>query len=215
MNASPPPHRVPQHRRPGFQLSTGAGKAFRGFTLLELMVVLAIVAILATLAAPSLTRLVQTTTMSSTVNTFLADMRFARSESIRLGGGVVMCRSNNPEVAAAKCGSGSKTGWESGWIIFHDLDNNGRRVAAEPLLRVQAPITSVNTISESGAATTFKFTATGRLSLSSSTQLQFGSNPPFATDVQRIVCVSLGGRARIAIDSEGRPTGNASCSTDQ
>lgn len=179
------------------------------------MVVLGIVAILATLAAPSLTRLVQTTQMSSTVNTFLADMRYARSESIRRGGGVVMCRSSNPEAASARCGTGSTVGWESGWIIFHDLSDNGKRASAEPLLRVQAPITSVNTISEAGAATTFKFTATGRLSLSSSTQLQFGSIPLYATDVQRIVCVNLGGRARIALDSEGRPTGNASCSTDQ
>ena len=67
-----------------------------GFTLLELMVVLAIVAILTMLAAPSFTRLIQSITMSSTVNTFLADMRYARSESIRRGGGVVMCRSDDP-----------------------------------------------------------------------------------------------------------------------
>ena len=175
------------------------------------MVVLAIVAILATLAAPSLTRLLQTTTMSSTVNTFLADMRYARSESIRLGGGVVMCRSSNPEAASASCGTGPATGWESGWIIFQDSNKNATKESAEPMLRVQGPITSINTISESGTATTFKFTATGRLSLSSSTQLQFGSNPPFANDVQRIVCVNPGGRTRIAVDSEGQPTGNASC----
>jgi len=211
LNASPPGRRVPRHCRPRFQSSTRAGKAFRGFTLLELMVVLAIVAILATLAAPSLTRLLQTTTMSSTVNTFLADMRYARSESIRLGGGVVMCRSSNPEIATATCGTGSTIGWESGWIIFQDLNKNATKESGEPMLRVQGPITSINTISESGAATTFKFTATGRLSLSSSTQLQFGSNPPFANDVQRIVCVKPGGRTQIAVDSEGQPTGNASC----
>ena len=179
------------------------------------MVVLAIIAIMATLAAPSLTRLVQTTMMSITVNTFLADMRYARSESIRRGGGVVMCRSSNPEAASAKCGTGATPGWESGWIIFQDLDKSETRESAEPLLRVQGPITSINTISEAGAATIFKFTATGRLSLSSSTQLQFGSNPPYAADVQRIVCVNLDGRARIALDSEVKPTGNASCSTDQ
>ena len=186
-----------------------------GFTLLELMVVIAIVAILTTLAAPSFKSIIQSNTMSSNVNTFLADMRYARSESIRRGGGVVMCRSDNPEAANANCGTGSTTGWESGWIIFHDLNNSGTRTSAEPLLRVQAPITSINTIAETGAATVFKFTATGRLSLSSATHLQFGSNPPFATDAQRIVCVNLGGRARIAIDSAGKTTGNASCSTDQ
>ena len=183
-----------------------------GFTLLELMVVLAIVAILTMLAAPSFTRLIQSITMSSAVNTFLADMRYARSESIRRGGGVVMCRSDDPEAANANCGSGSTTGWESGWIIFHDLNNNGTRTtgaSAEPLLRVQAPITSINTIAEPGAATVFKFKATGRLSFFGTT-LRFGSTPPYANDVQRIVCVNRGGYARIALDSEGKPTGNAS-----
>ena len=187
----------------------------KGFTLIELMVVLSITAILVTLAAPSLKQLIQSSTMSSTVNAFLADMRYARSESIRRGGGVVMCRSNNPEAANASCGTGSTVGWESGWIIFHNLNNGNTRTQNEPLLRVQGAITGVNTIAEPGAATLFKFTATGRLTFSAATQLQFGSPPAYATDAQRIVCVNLGGRARIALDSENRPTGNASCATDQ
>ena len=189
-------------------------KKSKGFTLIELMVVLSIVAVLATMAAPSLKRLLQSTAMSSNVNTFLADMRYARSESIRRGGGVVMCRSDEPEAIKAKCGEGSTAGWESGWIIFHNLDNGDTRTLKEPLLRVQGPITGINTIAETGAATLFKFTATGRLNLNGATHLTFGSPPAYATDDQRIVCVNLGGRARIALDSEGRPTGNAKCATD-
>lgn len=186
----------------------------RGFTLLELMVVLAVVAILVTLAAPSLTRLVQTNKMSSTVNIFLADMQYARSESIRRGGGVVMCRSNSPEAADAVCDSGSAPGWESGWIVFHDLDNSGTRLSSEPMLRAHSPIATVNSISESGAATVFRFTATGRLSPTSVTQLQFGSGPAYAADIQRTVCVNLGGHARVALDRDGRPTGSGSCRLD-
>ena len=183
--------------------------------MIELMVVIAIVAILTTLAAPSFKQLIQSNSMSSTVNAFLADMRFARSESIRRGGAVVMCRSGNPDASVPTCGIGSTTGWESGWIVFHNLNNGSTRGADEPLLRVQGPITSINTIAEPGAATVFKFTATGRLSLSGATHLTFGSPPVYATDAQRIVCVNQGGRARIALDSEGKATGNASCSTDQ
>lgn len=179
------------------------------------MVVLTVAAILVALSAPSLTRLVQTITMSSTVNTFLADMRYARSESIRRGGGVVMCRSSNPEAAAAACDAGSATGWESGWIIFHDLDNKGARLFSEPMLRAHAPIAAVNSISEAGgAATVFKFTATGRLGPTSVTQLQFGSAPVYAADIQRTVCVNLGGHAHVALDSDRRPTGNGSCRVD-
>lgn len=178
----------------------------RGFTLIELLVVIAIVAIMVTLAAPSFVNMIRSNNMTSTVNSFLADLRFARSEAIRRGGGVVMCRSDSPEAAAPTCGSGSTVGWESGWIIFQDLNNNLNYASTEPLLRVQAPITLVNTISESGAATKFQFTATGQLRLSSMTSIQFGSDPPFANTAQRVVCVSMGGRGRIAGD------GTASCS---
>ncbi|MES2363645.1 MAG: GspH/FimT family pseudopilin [Pseudomonadota bacterium] len=175
----------------------------RGFTLIELLVVITIAVILTALAAPSFTRLTQSNTISSNVNTFLADMRFARSEAIRLGGAVVMCRSDAPEASSPVCGSGSGpggNGWVSGWIIFQDLNNNGTKVATEPLLRVQAPITSMDSIVETGSSssTKIRFTTTGRLlNLSSATQIQFGGGN-YANDVQRVVCVSLGGRARIA-----------------
>ena len=181
----------------------------KGFTMVELLVVIAIVAVLTTLAAPSFKALIRSNSMSSSVNTFMADLRYARSEAIRRGGWVVMCRSNLPEDATPTCSGGSTTGWESGWIIFHDLNNNGSKANTEPLLRAQGVITSVNTIAESGAATVFRFTATGRLNLAGSTSIQFGSTPDFSNTAQRIVCVNLSGRARIAGD------GTTSCSTDQ
>lgn len=176
--------------------------------MIELMVAIAIVAILTTLAAPSFKQLIQSNTMSSNVNSFLADMRYARSESIRRGGGVIMCRSNAPEAASPVCNNLSGpggNGWVSGWIIFYDQDRDGTRIASssDPVLRVQAPITSIDSIVELKASppAKFQFTATGRLlNLSSATSLQFGSNVMFANEVQRVVCVSLGGRARIAGD---------------
>jgi type IV fimbrial biogenesis protein FimT len=177
----------------------------RGFTLIEIMVVVAIVAILAAIAAPSFKSQIQSSNMTSAVNNFLADMRFARSEAIRRGGSVVMCRSDAPEAAQPTCGSGSTLGWESGWIIFHDLNSNSQRTSTEPLLRAQAAITAINTISESGAATKFEFTATGRLKASGMTSIQFGSTPTFASAAQRTVCVSIGGRARIAGDGSFYP----------
>lgn len=185
----------------------------RGFTLIELMVTIAIAAILITLAAPSFKGLIQSNAMSSTVNIFMTDLRYARSEAIRRGGTVVMCRSDAPEANNPTCGSGSGpdgNGWVSGWIIFYDLNGNGSKTAADPLLRVQGPISSVDSIVEGGAgsSTKFRFTGTGRLlNLSSATSLQFGGGD-FSNDRQRKVCVSLGGRARIAGD------GTTSCGSD-
>jgi type IV fimbrial biogenesis protein FimT len=61
----------------------------------------------------------------------------------------------------------------------------------------------------STTSTVFRFTATGRLlSLSKPVNLQFGGGN-YTQDIQRLVCVNLSGRARIAGD------GSQSCSTDQ
>lgn len=102
---------------------------------------LVILAVLITLAAPSFARLVQTNSVSASANTFLADVRFARSEGIRRGGGVVMCRSDSPEDVEPACGLGSgvaERGWATGWLIFHDLDGDAERSPTEPILRTQA-----------------------------------------------------------------------------
>ena len=178
---------------------------FRGFTLLELMVVLAIAAILVTIATPSLALLIQSQTRSSAVNTFLADMRYARSEAIRRGGGVTLCRSDQPEATTPNCSTttgNTGSGWASGWIVFHDLNADGLKDAADPLLRVQSSVAAIDSILEGGAGTpsTFRFTGTGRLfDLSSATKLTFGGSS-YTADAQRVVCISFAGRARIAGD---------------
>lgn len=191
----------------------------QGFTLIELLVVIAILAVLITIAAPSFKRQIQANRMTSGVNSFLADIRFARSEAIRRGGNVVLCRSDSPEISNAACGSGSGpggNGWVSGWIVFYDKNSNGSRnynvdaILDDTVLRVQGPLTSIDSIVEDGASSSTKlvFTATGRLqNLNSATSLQFGGGD-YNAALQRIVCVSLGGRARIAGD------GNTSCGSN-
>lgn len=179
----------------------------RGFTLIELLVVLTLAAILLSLAAPSFSRLISATRITGAVNTFMGDLRFARSEAIRLGGTVTMCRSSNPETtntSGPTCGNGSAVGWESGWIIFRDQNSDATRdydadtTLDDRVLRIQGPLTSIDSIGESGAATKFRFTATGRLlSVGSATEIQFGG-ADFDNSLQRVVCVNLGGRARIA-----------------
>lgn len=120
-----------------------------------------------------------------------------------------MCRSDTPEATNAACGSGSGpggNGWVSGWIVFHDKNGNGdRNYNADPIqddtiLRVQSPISAMDSIIESGGSSSTKlvFTATGRLqNLGAGTSIQFGGGN-FSNDLQRMVCVSVGGRARIA-----------------
>lgn len=184
----------------------------RGLTLIELLVTMAILAILMGLAAPSFLRTVRSNAMATGVNTFLADMRYARSEAVRRGGRVVLCRTDAPEASTPACASDAGStgkGWATGWIIFHDLDGDGTYSTGDNTLRVQAGLGSVDRVLEGTptASTKFRFTATGRLSdTGSAAKLVFGGDS-FVTELKRVVCVSAGGRGRIAGD------GSAGCGT--
>lgn len=100
----------------------------RGVTLIELLVVLAIIAIVAGFAIPSFLGLVAGTHISTTVNAFLADNRYARGEAIRRGKTVTICRSANPAAHPPKCSNGTGMtvgGWKEGWFVFADEDGDG------------------------------------------------------------------------------------------
>jgi type IV fimbrial biogenesis protein FimT len=180
-----------------------------GFTLIELMVVIAIAAILTSLAAPSFTRLIQSTSLSSDVNTFLADMRFARNEAVRRGTLIVMCSSQNPEATTPTCATSGASEWNTGWIIFEDRNNNSIHAADEPLLKQQGPLPSTFSITSSSTAK-FRFVATGRSrGLGSAEMMTFNANSSNDNATKRVVCINMSGRARIAGD------GSATCAANQ
>lgn len=191
-------------------------KYHHGFTLVEGLIVMGIIAIMVSMGMPWFITVTKSSVMTSAVNSFLADVRFARSEALRRGGGVVMCRSNAPEATVPVCNgnTGATTGWQSGWIIFHDRNADGVFQSTDTLLRVQSAITSMDSIMDPSGSPSyaFIFSATGRLRLTDATTLNFGGNsfknyknPNNIFDLQRVVCVAATGRARIAGD------GTATC----
>jgi type IV fimbrial biogenesis protein FimT len=180
-----------------------------GMTLIELLVVMTIVAVLASLVAPSFQNMITTSRVSSAVNTFLSDMRYARSEAVRRGSRVVICRSDAPEAASPSCSSTSSRGWAGGWLIFEDRDGLGTYSSTDILLRVQAAMPSPDSIIATGAGgTSFTFVGFGRLTGQTGVStLTFGGSS-IASSRQRVVCVGQSGRPRIAGD------GSTSCGSD-
>jgi type IV fimbrial biogenesis protein FimT len=106
----------------------------RGFTLIELMVTIGILAVLLTIAIPSFTSTIINYRLTSISNTFVASAQLARSEAIKRNGRVTMCKSAD----GAACVSTG--GWEQGWILFHDIDNDAVKDAAEVIIKTESAL---------------------------------------------------------------------------
>ena len=107
-----------------------------GFTLVEMLVALAVAAVLLAVAIPSFAAISRFTTLSSASNVFLSGLYLARNEAIKRNSRVVLCKSADGNMCTA---SG---GWEQGWIVFHDANNNGTREDAEAIIRREATLTT-------------------------------------------------------------------------
>jgi type IV fimbrial biogenesis protein FimT len=107
-------------------------KKSRGFTLVELLVVLSVVAVVAGLAFPTFSQTLRDARLAVYTNNFLADLAVARSESIKRGKRVVLCKSSD----GSEC---TTTGhWSDGWLIYEDTNNDGVRDEAESLIRYES-----------------------------------------------------------------------------
>src|SRR5688572_2595220 len=92
-----------------------------GFTLIEMLAVVAVIGVLAVVSIPSLKTAFNSVRLSSATNVFVSGLHLARSEAIKRNARVVLCKSANGDA----CSAGG--GWEQGWIVFHDANNNGAR----------------------------------------------------------------------------------------
>lgn len=98
---------------------TSPMSSLSGFTLIELMVTIAVVAILSTIATSSFKHFVHNNRAKTEIHTFGGDLQSGRSAAIKHGQSVTVCASSN----GTQCsGSGP---WDTGWIVFLDVDANG------------------------------------------------------------------------------------------
>jgi type IV fimbrial biogenesis protein FimT len=92
--------------------------AFRGFTLIELLVCLSVMAILLTMGVPAFQRAQQNHRMEAEREKLMAHLALARSEAIKRSSTVVACKSAGTRSCV------QSGGWESGWLVFQDLDGD-------------------------------------------------------------------------------------------
>lgn len=133
-----------------------ARRAARGFTLVELLTVIAVIAVLATSAAPSISAMTNSGKLTAASNTLLASMLLARSEAIKRNSRVVLCKTAD---GVSCTGTG---GWEQGWIVFHDVNNNGEHGSGEVVIeRVQPLAGGVRLTGNSTLSNYVSFVSTG------------------------------------------------------
>ncbi|MFL6694189.1 MAG: GspH/FimT family pseudopilin [Ramlibacter sp.] len=166
-----------------------------GLTLVELLTVLSIAAVLLASAAPPMFRLLHSVNLSTASNAFLSSLRLARSEALRRGGRVAMCRSSNG-LSCATAGS-----WEQGWIVFHDLNANGLADPGETLIQ-RADAVGGGLVLHGTAQVAAALTFTGMGSMRTAAGgLQAGTftvcRPLDVPAVARQIVLASGGRARV------------------
>lgn len=166
----------------------------QGFTLIELMITLVIAAIIMTIGVPSFITTIQNSRLTTQINDLAADISLARSEAIKRGVRVGLCRSANPSAATPTCG-GSNNTWSTGWLIYADDDASGAFVNAnDTLIRIGQPApTAVTVITNATANLDVQYNSDGTLNA--------GAIAVFTTCDSR----GAGDGRQIQINTMGRP----------
>jgi type IV fimbrial biogenesis protein FimT len=167
----------------------------RGFTLIELMIVVVLGVLLLTTGVPSFLSFIENNRVVAQTNNYVSGLNIARSEAIKTGARVVLCKSDDGQ----SCDIGG-AGYERGWAVFVDdgataFDIDG----GERILRVQEPLTAgVTLIGNANVVNRVAYLGTGRAVNNGTLVLCLGDHE------RRNVVISRQGRVRTQqMDVEG------------
>jgi len=128
-----------------------------GFTLIELIVTLAVVSIVLLTGIPALNQMTGNNRLVSQINSIAGSLALARSEAIKTGLVVTICTSST----GADC---TVTPWQSGWIVFTDVDKDGLVDAGtDNIIRIQGALNGGTTLrlTLSTSANNYQFSSDG------------------------------------------------------
>ena len=170
----------------------------RGFTLAELITTIGITALLLSIAAPGLGGLVKNTNQVTSANALLSDFHFARDLAITSNSRVTVC----PSAGGLNC---EPVGWETGRIIFVDLDSDRTVSGGEIVRRVSADVSEIS-IDTAEFSTSISYRPNGRAmaELVRDNTGEFTLCDDRGSAYARVVVVEMSGRPRVSReDSQG------------
>lgn len=121
-----------------------------GFTLIELLVTVTVLAIVLAFGLPNLQELIQNNRLVTQINEFVTDLNLARSEAVKRGSSVTMCKRNT---AGNNCDNGAS--WLAGWLVFADLNHDGDVDSGESILKIHGDMKGLTVINFSNNRVTF------------------------------------------------------------
>lgn len=107
----------------------------RGISLTELLTVLAVMSILLGIAVPGYGYLLDSVRLTGITNDLVSSLNLARSEAIKRGVRVTVCKSSSPLDNAPICSPDGT--WQQGWLVFVDRGSAGERDGTDLLLQVK------------------------------------------------------------------------------
>ncbi|SDX36877.1 GspH/FimT family pseudopilin [Marinobacter mobilis] len=133
-------------------------KKSRGFTLIELIVTIAVFGVIIALAAPSFQNMVISNRVAFDRDEFFNLLQFARSEAIKNGTAVTICKSSN----GSSCDN--SLGWNGGWLLFADTDRDGVLDASgDKVIKSVDPLEGLVVVTQSNGDNLVTFESRGLL----------------------------------------------------
>ncbi|MGB1950269.1 MAG: GspH/FimT family pseudopilin [Marinobacter sp.] len=128
-----------------------------GFTLIELMITIVILAIIVTIGIPSFRNIIVSNSVAFDRDEFFSLVTFARSEAIKRGTGVTICKSANGTTCT------DSLSWNQGWLAFHDVDGDGVKDSGDQPVRTLGALDAQVSMSHGGGANRITFDSRGLL----------------------------------------------------
>ncbi|WP_233800073.1 GspH/FimT family pseudopilin [Paraburkholderia sp. HP33-1] len=166
-----------------------------GFTLVETLAVIALVMLIAVMAMPSFAAWHMRDQVDARSKALLSTLAYARSEALRRGTRITVCRVNAARVCLASgqpCADGIAD-WACGWAVFAERGGKPSLLRAQPALAA---------VSITGVQTDMTFTPPAGQLIGAFRSFDIAPRSPSKSmqgnPWRRCISIAAGGRARLA-----------------
>ncbi len=166
-----------------------------GFTLLELLIVLLLASLLLWAALPSFHHLIYHQRANAQMHSLLATVQFARSEALRRGDIITLCKSGDTQTCGGQ--------WQDGILVFADQAGNGDFSPEDELLNIQDTLSHGSQLrwQAFGSNNYFSFAPNGFTHHHNGTFILCPANND--NRYARALIISKSGRVRLSRDTTG------------